>query len=331
MATKREKFITPEKWEQVNVTNKEIYEEFRKDCKSRGIKANTAEQYCSDVKFLAVWLLMFAENKTFMEITKKDIRQMILYLVDVKGQSNNRVNRILSVCRSLLTFLAEEEVYGYTDNLSSKIKNLPKQSCRDIVFLDDSLILDLYDKFMKEKRYRDATLLALAYESAGRKSELAQVQKNSITKYRNNTNIVTGKRNKRFPLLYFKLTLKATTKYLEKRGDDGIPNLFVTDKGQPATPDNLYDWVRHWRKDVEELTGQRMDFNVHSFRHSALQNYSSGTHEVCRDRKIGAIAIDNLSIIAHHESIEVTLSYLKKDTDDMVLEKLFNINVQRNL
>lgn len=43
MATKREKFITPERWEQVNVTNKEIYEEFRKDCKSRGIKANTAE------------------------------------------------------------------------------------------------------------------------------------------------------------------------------------------------------------------------------------------------------------------------------------------------
>lgn len=266
-----------------------------------------------------------------MELTKRDIRQYVYFLSEVCGYSNNRINRLLSVCRSVFNFLSGEEQYGYTSNLAPKIKNLPKEGSREIVFLDNETIMMLYKYFMDSERYRDATLLALAYESAGRKSELIQVTKDSVNKHRNNTNVVIGKRSKKFPLIYFELTQKAAEKYLKQRGDDNNPYLFITDKKKRATPGAIYEWVRSWREDVFKLTGQKLLFNVHSFRHSALQNYESGTHEVCKKRKVKNITIEQLSVIAHHESVEVTLSYLKKDNEDLMLEQLFKINIQKNL
>ena len=243
---------------------------------------------------------------------------------DVKKSSNNRINRMLSVCRSLLKFLGEEDEYDYQDIIGDKIKNLPKISTREIVFLDNWMILELFEYFMNHRMYRDAVLLGLAYESAGRKTELVQVKKNSINVERNNTNIVEGKRGKKFNLIYFDLTQKAAKKYFEEREDE-LDSLFVTDRGNPATGENLYQWVVSWRKILYQLTGNELEFNIHSFRHSALQNYGDGTHEVCKKRKIKNVTIEDLKRIAHHESIEITMSYLKKDDDVFLLENLFKI------
>ena len=54
-------------------------------------------------------------------------------------------------------------------NISRGIKNLPKERTKNIVFLSDDIILKLYNYFIEHERYRDATLLGLAYESAGRR------------------------------------------------------------------------------------------------------------------------------------------------------------------
>lgn len=75
--------------------------------------------------------------------------------------------------------------------------------------------------------------------------------KDSVRDDRNCSNTVTGKRGKQFPLIYFDYTKKAAKKYLEQRGDDGIPELFVNAEGKAASPRNLYEWVVGWRKIVE--------------------------------------------------------------------------------
>ena len=46
---------------------------------------------------------------------------------------------------------------------------------------------------------------------------------------------------------------------------------------------------------------------------------------MCKKRKIKNVTIEDLKRIAHHESIEITLSYLKKDDDVFLLENLFKI------
>lgn len=153
--------------------------------------------------------------------------------------------------RTMLEYASNEQDYNYLINNASKVKGLPKEAVREIEFLSNDIIMELYNYFMENERYKDATLLALAYESSARKNELAQVLKNSVTDDRNCTSPVVGKRRKVFPLIYFDYTKKAAKKYLEQRGEDDIPELFVNAEGKAASPRNLYEWVVGWRKLVE--------------------------------------------------------------------------------
>lgn len=293
-----------------------IMEDYLLEYKSRKIKNTTLLQYKNDLRIILIYILEYENNKTITELNKKDFRKLLLYLMCDCNLSNSRVNRLMSCCRSLLTFVEDEEEYGYENNQAAKIKGLPKQPVRKIVFLKDDTILLLYKYFMEHKMYRDATLLGLAYESAGRKSELLQVNKNSIVDDKNYTNIVVGKRGKTFNLIYFDLTKKACKKYLKERGNDNLDFLFFTDEGVPATTGNLYNWVVGWRNILQELTGEYLYFNLHSFRHSSLENYSSGTHEVCRQYKLGKVPIEKLTLLANHSSVNITQTYLKDKTNE---------------
>ena len=120
--------------------------------------------------------------------------------------------------------------------------------------------------------------------------------------------------------------IEAAKKYLEQRGDDGIPELFVNSEGRPATAGNLYEWVVDMRPILKELTGTEYLCNVHSFRHSALENYSTGTHQHLIDNGMGALPIEKLRLIARHSSIATTQRYLAPK-DDKELEDLFGIKI----
>ena len=75
-----------------------------------------------------------------------------------------------------------------------------------------------------------------------------------------------------------------------------------------------------------EITGEEYLLNVHSFRHSALENFSIGTHWVCKELGIDSVPIEKLKTIANHESIETTSSYLQ-DKSTQELENFFNIKI----
>ena len=135
--------------------------------------------------------------------------------------SNARINRIMSCIRMLCSFLEDDEddYEDYDRSAAAKIKGLPKEPVRDIDFIPNDTIEKLYDKFMEEKRYRDATLLGILYDSGVRKNEVLQVEKDSIKEDGNATNKVRGKRGKIFPVLYFNHTKKAFKLYKETKED----------------------------------------------------------------------------------------------------------------
>lgn len=316
-----------ETWKLVNKENKNIMNDFLLEYKARKMKPSTLEQYENDCRILLIYIYNNCDNRTITELKKRDFRNLTLWLSEDKGMSSARVNRIMSVCRSMLTYVEEDDEYDYDNNIAAKVKGLPKDPVRDIVFLSNDTIMTLYNYFMDKGKYKEATLLALAYESSARKNELAQVLKDSITDQRNCTNIVIGKRGKKFSLIYFDLTKRAAKKYLEARGEDNVPELFITADGRAASAENLYDWVVSWRKIVMELTGEELEFNVHSFRHSALENYSQGTHQHLINSNMESIPIEKLRLIAHHESIETTSNYLMPK-DNKELEDLFGIKIE---
>lgn len=321
------KIYTFEKWMKVNAKNKKIMEDYLLEYTARKMKESTIRQYRNDLRIILIYIYDKCENKKITDLTKKDFRNFSLWLSDTLLLSNSRVNRIMSCCKSLLNYIADDDEYDYDSNQAAKVKGLHKDKVREIIFLEDEVIQKLFDKFMEEKRYREATLLGLAYDSAGRKGELSQVLKQSITDDRNSTNIVVGKGGKKFPLIYFDLTKKAAKEYLNQRGEDGIDALFITADKRVARKEILYNWVVGWRKDLKELTGKDYNINVHSLRHSCLQNMSNGTHYVCRNSNIGNISLEKLKIIANHNDISTTAGYLKDNSKDE-LEDLFNIKIE---
>lgn len=310
-------------WENVNIENKNILQDFIMEYKQQQKKESTINQYGYDGRIILIYILKECDNQCILSLTKKNFRKFSLWLTEEQGVSSARANRLMSCCRSILTF-CEDDDYIYDQNFAAKVKGVPNEPVRDICFLTDDEITHLIDALIKKEDYQKATLVSLLYDSAGRKNEIAQVKKQSfMDDTKNCTNIVVGKRGKKFSLLYFSRTKNCAKLWLEQRGEDDIDSLWVLrQKGnlsnkKESSADNIYNWIVGLRDLYEELEGKKLLFNPHSIRHSALENYNIGKHIACREFGVtDGFPLERLKLIAHHESIETTSSYLKDKSNE---------------
>jgi integrase len=230
----------------------------------------------------------------------------------------------------MMDYAESDDDLDYQNNAVRKVKGLSAEPVREIVFLSDDLILRLRDRLTERAEYQKSALLMLAYDSAGRRGELALVEKGSfLSAPKNSTNKVKGKGKKSFTLLYFSGTQKAVESWLRVRGADDIESLWVIGTGankRAANTDNLYQWFTEMRPLITELGGPGEDFTPHSMRHSALTNYGDGSHYVCRELGRTGFPIEKLRLIAHHDSVGTTQSYLP-DTSELELEEMFKISL----
>lgn len=329
------KIFSPEKWEKVNQKNKDIIDDYITELRARKKSVGTIKQYNSDLRQFAIYIMEACDNVLITELTRKDVRRFLLHLTDTYGVSNARANRIMSSVRTLMNYLEEdEEDYEDYRSASSKIKGLPKESVREIQFLDNVTILSLYKKFEKEERWRDCLLLGILYDSGARKNEIAQIRRDSISKDKHVTNIVVGKRGKKFPILVWSLSLKHLDDYNKWRGEDDCELLFITghdETARNASADTIYGWVTAWRKDIKEITGIDSPINVHTFRHSFINNLlhnkdARQRHYLIDEMGLGEIPLEKIKILVHHENAETTLSYADND-EEKELEELFGVKL----
>ena len=326
-------FYDDEIWKIVNQDNKDLLEDFLLELKQNKKSPGTITQYRADIKGILCFIVKNLENKSILELNKKDFRRYSLYLSEECGLSNARHNRILSSLRSMLTFAEDnDDDYDYLTNVAKKVRGLPKESVREIFFLTDDQILKLVDELINRKEFQKATLLALAYDSSARKNELSQVEKYFFYDLnKSNTNKVIGKRRKVFNLIYFSLTKKCAKLWLEQRGEDEIDSMWIVgiDKiRKAATSENIYEWFMFMRKVLLELEGKEIEFNVHSLRHTCLQNLSDGSHYICRELGIEkGFPIEKLKLIANHSDVSTTSNYLKDNSIDELAE-MFQIKIE---
>jgi len=325
------KIYNEEDWMNVNPLNKEIMEDYKAELKQNQKSSGTILQYYADWKIVMLYIYRKLNNKYILELNKKDFRRYSLWITEELKVSNARHNRLMSALRSLLTYCEEDDDLDYDNNTARKVKGLRKDPVRDIIFLSNEQVMKLKDELIKSEKYMLASILMLAYDSAGRKNELFQVQKECFyDKNRNHTNIVIGKRAKKFPLLYFDATKECVELFLKQRGEDELKEMWITGKGDnksPVTLGTIYDWFVEMSNILSRLVGKKIEFNVHSFRHISLENYSTGEHYMCE--KLGkkdGFLLEDLQLIAHHESSEVTSSYLK-DKKDERLQEMFGIKI----
>lgn len=316
------RIYTKQKWDEVNSFNKDLLADYMLQIKSEGKSIGSQKQYYNDARIIMIYILEQLGNKPMYKLNRKSFRNMVLWMQE-NGLSSARINRMLSTTRNLLNFGLDDDDYSedFEDCKAnpSRIRGMQKEKVRDIVFLSDEEIHIIYNKLMEREEYSQALLCGLMYDSAGRRNEAMQVKRSDITLDGNfTTNEVTGKRGKKFRLMYNSMTKEAFKKLEESREDDQDV-LWLTRSGTPASYETLYAWVVSWRKIIEEATGEYKEFNAHSWRHSALESLSTGDHYIAR--KLGKkFDIQELKLLAHHEDISTTDSYLKNKDEEMLLE-----------
>lgn len=313
-------------YEQVNSENKAILEDYILEMKANRKSEKTIYQYTADIKMFYCWAYKNLGNKCILDLKKRDFRRFFLELQE-NGASPARINRVQCSLRNMLEFCSQDEdEYDYPINVMRNIKGLQKEEVRDIYFLTDEQIRMMLDYLESKGEYQKALYLAISYESAGRRNEVFQIKKEGFLE-NNKTNEVQGKRGKKFRLLYFSRSKEIAKKYFEQRGEDDIESLWIVDQGgekRPAKYETLYNWAISFRKILEELTGEYIEFNPHSFRHSALENYNNGTHYVLKELGKDKLDLKVLKVLAHHSSVETTEGYLP-DKDEEILEEAFGL------
>ena len=99
-------------------------------------------------------------------------------------------------------------------------------------------------------------------------------------------------------------------------------------KSRPSVHvDGVYEWAKKMSRILSKLEGREINFSPHDFRHSALENYENGTHYMCRvlaDPK--RFTLEELRVLAHHDSIDTTKSYLKPKENN-IIETAFGVKI----
>ncbi|MGG1916064.1 site-specific integrase [Priestia megaterium] len=320
--TKRNSFYSPTIFEQVNKENTALLNDYILELKSKRKSEGTIYQYASDIKMFFCWAFNNLNNKFVLDMKKRDFRRFFLELQE-SGASAARINRVQCSLRNMLEFASEDEdEYDYPINVMKNIKGLQKEEVREIHFLTDEQIDIILNYLINKKQYQKALYLSLSYESAGRRNEVFQVLKEGFLE-NNKTNIVQGKRGKKFQLLYFSRSKEIAKLYFEQRGSDDIDSLWIVGKGEdrrPAQYETLYNWCMSFRKILFKETGELIEFNPHSFRHSSLTNYENGTHYVLKELGKEKLELNVLKTLANHSDISTTQSYLPNKDAEILAE-----------
>ena len=312
------RIYTKEKWDKVNIYNKNLMEDFLLECKSLKKSENTIKQYRNDIRILFIYVLDQLDNKKMYELNKKSFRNYTLWLQE-KGMSNARINRLMSATRSMLEYASNEEDYEdeLEINYAAKVKGLKKEKARDIVFLTDEEIHIIYNKLIEKKLYSQALLCGFMYDTCSRRNEVYQVKRYDIDLNEMICkNPIVGKGGKTYRPIYHDLTKEAYA-LLEKNRTDEYDTLWLTHDGTPASYESLYAWVISWRKILENETEVYKEFNPHSWRHSAANNLENGTHYLCAT--CGKLSLGKIQKLMNHSDISTTQGYLEDKTEDELL------------
>lgn len=325
------RIYTPELWEQVNPENKSILEDFLAEYRQQKKAKSTVDAYFQDGRIAMIYILQHHNNKSILEMTKKDFRNMSIWLSDDCQMSANRVNRLKATVNSMLSFVEDDDSYDYDVNYAKKVKGLPRERVRD----NDDDFFFTYDEFVKVRdilvergRLQDAVLLSLGFDSGARKNELYQVVKHGLLDG-NKTNVVIGKRGKKFPLVYLDDTKELIRKYLDERGDDDIDSLWIKGSGDyksPVTKDSLYNRMRSISDIFSEVRGEPCNIFMHTMRHSRAESLMQGTDLRLVDENGETIKfpLDKISKFMHHSDIGVTQGYLMNH-DEEEIDAMFGI------
>lgn len=240
---------------------------------------NTVRNYKNTLDRFATFLEKQTKVKNTNEIDIQTINQYRKYLSEIntirKDKMNPRAQSYqIIVIRSLLKFLTRSGVRV----LNADRLELPKQRMRKIEFLTDNEIAKLISSIGNDitvpsvQKKRNKALIHCIFGSGFRVSEVLSIAKAQID-LENSQVMITGKGGKIRSTFLSEEALQAIVEYLEVRGLDDNPWLFISfsknrikdkSKIKPLTPRMVQMMVQNYAQRL----GIYKKITPHTLRHS---------------------------------------------------------------
>lgn len=216
---------------------------FRRDIEDFLMYCEITKQY--SINTLKSYRKVLGRLATFLEEKQSiyDTKEIDLVVVDkyrkhLSKQLTNRGEKMsqktqgyqIVILRSFLKFMIKNDFLV----LSPEKLELPKTRMRRVEFLTDIEIKKLLKEIEKDKKSldvqkkRNVAIILTIFGSGLRISELLSIRKADIFDLDDNTVVVEGKGGKTRPVFLSDDSVEAINEYLELRGNDLSPYLFIS-------------------------------------------------------------------------------------------------------
>lgn len=172
--TYRKIIVTPELLAQVNPENIKLRDSFLKEKKIRSSQT-TIEGYRGDLNILFCWLLLYCENKRFVDLKKLEFAEFFGFCVDELRFGSARYGRMKSCLSSFSNFIERflDDDYPQFKNIILKsVESMPNNPVRDKTILTEEEVNNIFKRLEEDKEYQILCWFALAASSGCRFSEL---------------------------------------------------------------------------------------------------------------------------------------------------------------
>ncbi len=327
--------ITPELWEGVNDFNKTILEDFLAN--STELSPKTRKAYESNLKIWFVWVMTDLNNKSQIDIKPLDYKRFQNWMVR-RGCSSSDVNNKRAAISSLNGYI---EIYYNEDYplFRNFINKSIKRPAKNIVNEKQPLTREEFEHLIKvleeRKEYQKLAYVLFTYETGCRREESRQLLKEVVnykpieklhikTEEDGSESVVkivvyqthpirckgSGDVGKVRRLTFGERSMKALKRWIEERGDDNCPYVFVSHYGGETRQVSETTFNVWSKTTIEPIVGHRC--TPHNWRRTRA---SLAVVEEGKD-------IRQVQKLLGHESQTTTEIYVIRDEEDGV-EELF--------
>ncbi len=331
--------ITDEQWQQVNEFNRFIYDDFFAN--NVELSDKTIKVYKSNLKIWFNWVKDNLNNKPQTEIRGLDFKRFQNWLISLGHSSSDISNKraAVSTLNNYIMVYYEREYPTFRNFINSSIKKPEKAQVREKLpptKAEMGHLIKVLEKSDVKDKYQKIAYLKFTWETGCRRAESMQIMKDIVSsKPIVKTKLVKledgteeekeiryyltpkirckgrGKTGKVRRLKFSDYSMDAFKKWLEERGDDDCPYMFVARHGS-ETKQVSETTFNAWCTDIfSPILGRR--FHPHALRESRA------TSIVVEEGK----NIEAAQALLGHESSETTKIYVIRDDEDEDSDELF--------
>ena len=272
-----------EKLKKVNEENIDLENDFLDYLVSTDRANSTIQQYRAALHIFWCWNLEHNKNKSFVELTKREIAKFQNYAINTWGWSPRRIRMVKSVMRSLENYILNilDDDYPDYKKIWDKIESPANEAVREKSVFSDEELKILLNYLVESNEYMKACLLALAMYSGRRKSELVRFKVSYFTSnnlicggalYKSPEKMTTKGRGQRGKLLYVYTLAKPFQPYLDmwlkQREKLGIDSQWLFPKysnGAWIDEQMATSTIDSWSNSFSKILNK--PFYIHSMRH----------------------------------------------------------------